>query len=135
MKLVLDASIAVAAVRPNEPTYVAARARIDGILTGHDEMVVPAIFPIEVTSALARSAGWPVARIAAYVAQLLAAPSRVAALGERRARAVAQLAASTRLRAADSLYLWLAAHEGVPLVTSDEELLRRGAVVAQVLAP
>jgi predicted nucleic acid-binding protein len=135
VKLVLDASVAVAAVRPIEPTYLRARARVDAILTGRDELVVPAIFPIEVTSALARAAAWPQSQIAAYVATLLAAPCRVAAIGAKRALAVAHLAATTRLRAADAVYVWLASKEGVVLVTSDEEILRRGGGVCQVQAP
>lgn len=92
MKLVLDASVAVAAVRPNEPDYVAARARVDAILTGRDELVVPSIFLIEVSSALARRAAWQKAQIATYVARLLAPPCRVMTIGVKRAHAIAQLA-------------------------------------------
>jgi predicted nucleic acid-binding protein len=54
MKLVLDASVAVAASRPNEPSHAVSRARITRVLAGHDEIVVPAIFPIEVGASLAR---------------------------------------------------------------------------------
>lgn len=135
MKIVLDASVAAAAVRPNEPGYARARARVDAILTGRDELVVPAIFPIEVTSALARRAAWPQLRITAYVARLLARPARLVTLGGRSANATAALAATTRLRAADAVYVWLAAKEGVALVTSDVEILQRGIAVCQVQAP
>ena len=135
MKLVLDASVAVAAVRPNEPDYLAARARVDAILTGRDELIVPALFPIEVTSALARRAVWPHAQIAAYVARLLAPPCRVVTIGVKRAHAVSQLAAVTRLRAADAVYVWLASNEGILLVSSDDEILQRGAAVCQAQRP
>lgn len=135
MKLVLDASVAVAAVRPNEPDHLRARARVDAILTGRDELVVPAIFPIEVTSALARRAAWPQPQIAAYVARLLAPPCRVVTIGMRSASAASQLAAATRLRAADAVYVWLASKEAVLLVSSDAEILQRGAAVCQVQAP
>jgi predicted nucleic acid-binding protein len=54
MRLVLDASVAVAAARPNEPSHAASRARIERVLAGSDEIVVPAIFPIEVGASLAR---------------------------------------------------------------------------------
>jgi predicted nucleic acid-binding protein len=41
----------------------------------------------------------------------------------------------SRLRAADAVYMWLAAHEGVPLVTSDDEILQRGAASCRVERP
>jgi predicted nucleic acid-binding protein len=135
VKLVLDASVAVAAVRRNEPDYLAARARVDGILTGRDELIVPALFPIEVAAALARRAVWPHGQIAVYVARLLAPPCRVATIGVKRAHAASQLAAVTRLRAADAVYVWLASQEGVVLVSSDEEVLQRGAAVCHVERP
>jgi predicted nucleic acid-binding protein len=53
----------------------------------------------------------------------------------RSARAASQLAAATRLRAADAVYVWLASKEAVLLVSSDAEILQRGAAVCQVQAP
>jgi predicted nucleic acid-binding protein len=91
VKVVLDASVAVATVRPNEPDHLRARARVDAILIGRDERIVPALFPIEVTSALARRAAWPLPKIAAYVARLLAPPCRIITLGAKSARVVSQL--------------------------------------------
>ena len=41
---VLDASVAVAAVRSAEPSYRAARARLVAFLVGIDDVIVPAIF-------------------------------------------------------------------------------------------
>jgi len=55
---VLDASVAVASLRPNEPGHTAAKKRLGVLLTGSDTLVVPAIFGIEVASALAR-VGFP----------------------------------------------------------------------------
>ena len=135
MKIVLDASVAVAAVRRSEPHHLRARARVDAILTGRDELLVPALFPIEVTSALARRAAWPKPQIATYVTRLLAPPCRVVTLGARSARAASQLAAAMRLRAADAVYVWVAAKAGVLLVSLDDEILERGAAVCQVQAP
>jgi predicted nucleic acid-binding protein len=135
VRIVLDASVAVAAVRPGEPDHVAARARVNAIITGKDELVVPAIFPIEVTSALSRRALWPQAQIAAYVAQLLAPPCDLVTIGPKRAQSAARLAGTIRLRAADALYVWLASREGAPLVTSDAEILQRGAAVCLVEPP
>jgi predicted nucleic acid-binding protein len=54
MTIGLDASVAVAAHRNAEPSHAAARARVERVLGGPDEIVVPAIFPIDVASAMAR---------------------------------------------------------------------------------
>lgn len=62
MKLVLDASVAVAAARPTESSHAVSRARVARVLAGHDEIVVPAIFPIEVGASLAR-VGEPTAAV------------------------------------------------------------------------
>ncbi len=48
-------AVAVAAVRPGEPSHVAARARLASLLVGDDDVIVPAIFDGEVTSALVRA--------------------------------------------------------------------------------
>jgi predicted nucleic acid-binding protein len=49
MRHVLDASVAIAAVRRYEPAHRAARARVAALLTGAGEIAVPAIFSIEVS--------------------------------------------------------------------------------------
>jgi predicted nucleic acid-binding protein len=134
MKLVLDASVAVAASRPNEPSHAASRARVTRILAGHDEMVVPAIFPIEVGASLAR-AGEPIAAVCAYVDTLLSVAVDVATIGPLRARRIRDMAIASRLRAADTAYVWLAAREAVPLCTLDREITQRGSAFCQVIPP
>jgi predicted nucleic acid-binding protein len=64
VRLVLDASVAVAAARPSEPFHAISRARVARVLAGDDEIVVPAIFPIEVGASLAR-VGEPTAAVCA----------------------------------------------------------------------
>jgi predicted nucleic acid-binding protein len=44
MRLVLDASVAVAAARAGEPAHDAARVRLSRILRGADEIIVPTCF-------------------------------------------------------------------------------------------
>jgi predicted nucleic acid-binding protein len=46
MKYVLDASVAVASLRPNEPLHAAAVAFLSPFLKGRDALVIPAIFRI-----------------------------------------------------------------------------------------
>jgi predicted nucleic acid-binding protein len=134
MRLVLDASVAVASLRPKEPGYRAARARVRRIASGEDVAVVPPLFVTEVAGALARL-GFAAAAIDAFVAALTAAPHEVMTIGPKRARAAARVAVATKLRGADAMYVWLAAREGVPVCTLDGEMLARGAAACEVIAP
>ncbi|WP_437675723.1 type II toxin-antitoxin system VapC family toxin [Sorangium sp. So ce131] len=134
MKLVLDASVAVAAARPNEPHHAVSRARVTRALAGDDELVVPAIFPIEVGASLAR-VGEPSAAVCAYVDALMSVAVTVATIGPLRARRIRDMAILSKLRAADAAYVWLAAHEAVPLCTLDKEMAQRGSTYCQVIPP
>lgn len=133
MRYVLDASVAVAALRSHEPGHAAALRRCMPLFSGHDEIVVPAIFEIEVVSALVRRGAAP-ASVDRFF-EMHFGSRRVAVIGPRAARAARAIASSTRLRAADALYVWLAAREGLPLVTADGEVLQRGGAVCQVQTP
>jgi predicted nucleic acid-binding protein len=130
---VLDASVAVAAVRPGEPSHQAARARLAAILTGADAIVVPAIFDVEVTSALVRgrAAG---SAAQAYLSRDLGARQLVT-IGPRAARAISGIVARTRLRAADAIYVWVASSRGLPLVTLDREIAQRVGTLCEVEGP
>ncbi len=130
---VLDASVAVAAVRPGEPSYAAARARLAGLLTGADGIIVPALFDIEVTSALVRARTSP-ARVQKYLDVDLVA-RKLVTIGPRSARAICGIVAKTRLRAADAAYVWLAITHGLPLVTLDREIGAKVGGICHVEAP
>jgi predicted nucleic acid-binding protein len=134
MKLVLDASVAVAAARPNEPFHAASRARVARVLSGDDEIVVPAIFPIEVGASLARG-GEPATAVRAYVDALVSVASAVTTLTPPRAREIRDLAIASKLRAADAVYVWLAAEEAAPLCTLDREMADRCGAFCHVIAP
>ena len=122
MKYVLDASVAVAALRNNEPFHTDALRRCMSLFSGKDEIVVPAIFDVEVVSALVRRGVAP-ARVALFFERYFGAQTLVT-IGPRAVRAARSVVGLTRLRAADALYVWLAAREGLPLVTADREVLR-----------
>ncbi len=133
MRLVLDASVAVAAARPHEPGHRRSRARIEAVLTGTDAIVVPTLFGIEVAASLAR-VGVTLPAIHSYVDTLLAGAA-VVTLGPRAARRARDTAMRCKLRAADAVYVWLAEREGVPLCTLDGEIDRRVRDACSVIGP
>jgi len=126
MKLILDTSVIVAGVRAGEPGHAAARPRLVRVLTGADVLVMPAILPIEVASALARR-GVDLQLIRRLVADLRGTPHEVVALTAKRANAITGVALACKLRAADASYVWLAESRSLPLYTLDDEMLSRGA--------
>jgi predicted nucleic acid-binding protein len=134
VRLVLDASVAVAAVRPREPSHAAALGRVSRALRGADEITVPILFSIEVVAALAR-AGEPLPTIRSYVDALLAAAVRVAPLGPRSARRARETAMRWQLRGADAVYVSLSIAGGLPLCTLDDDLARRCAAACAVIGP
>ena len=133
MKYVLDASVAVAALRSGEPDHALALRRCMPLFAGRDEIVVPAIFDVEVVSALVRRGATP-ASVERFFEKHFASRTLVT-IGPRAARAARALASTTRLRAADALYVWVATREGLPLVTLDAEVLQRSAAVCNVQTP
>ena len=134
MKYVLDASVAVAALRATEPGHADALRRCMPLFAGQDEVVVPAIFDIEVVAALVRRGAVP-ANVAAFFEKHFVSRTLVT-IGPRAARAARTVVGITRLRAADALYVWLAAREALPLVTADADILQRAALAgAQAVPP
>jgi predicted nucleic acid-binding protein len=134
MRFVLDASVAVAAQRPNDPHYRAARARIVRFLTGEDSALVPSLFVVEVSGALARL-GFERAKIVRIADALTTYPHQVVTVGPRSARAARAIAIQAKLRGADALYVWLARRSGAALCTIDPEMAARGAAFCEISAP
>lgn len=121
MRYVLDASVAVAALRKTEPLHGDALRRCMPLFSGRDWIVVPVIFDLEVVGALARR-GSAMPAIARFFERHFTS-RRLVTIGPKAAKAVRAIIGITRLRAADALYVWVAAREGLPLVTADREVL------------
>jgi predicted nucleic acid-binding protein len=134
MRIVLDASVAVAAQRRAEPAYAASRARLVRFLTGADTALVPSIFVVEVSGALARL-GFDSKAIGQIVDRLTAPPHEVVTVGPRAARAARSIAIRGKLRGPDALYVWLGRREGAPVCTLDQEIVARGARFCRVMPP
>jgi predicted nucleic acid-binding protein len=134
VRLVLDASVAIAAQRPREAAYAASRARLVRSLTGADALVVPSFFVVEVSGAL-RRLGFDPKGIGRLVDRLTAPPHEVVPVGPRSAKAARSVAVRGKLRGPDALYVWLARREGIPVCTLDREIITRGARFCRVIAP
>jgi predicted nucleic acid-binding protein len=120
---VLDASVAIAALRANDANHSPAASYLAPLLQGIDSIVVPAIFDVEVVATLAR-AGYPAADTR-RAADLFVGSARTIVLGPRAARAASSTASRTHLRTGDAIYVWVAEREGLPLVTFDADILAR----------
>jgi predicted nucleic acid-binding protein len=118
---VLDASVAISALRASDADHGRAASFLAPLLQGIDSIVVPAIFDVEVVATLTR-AGYAASE-ARRAADVFVRPARTVTLGPRGARAASGTASRTRLRTGDALYVWVAEREGIPLVTLDAEIL------------
>ncbi len=125
MRYVLDACIAVAALKPSEPNHGDALRCVAQLRRGVHSLVVPSLFPAEVSAALTRS-GVPGALVEAFVEELLAS-AELLTIGPVRARQIASVTRRTSLRAGDAAYVWVAEREHLPLVTWDAEIASRAA--------
>jgi predicted nucleic acid-binding protein len=131
---VLDASVAISALRAGDANHARAASYLAPLLQGIDSIVVPAIFDVEVVATLARAGYAPID--ARRAADLFVGTSRMVTLGPRAARAASSTASRTRLRTGDAIYVWVAEREGLPLVTFDGDILARAQLAGVVtIAP
>lgn len=127
MKYVLDASVAIAALRSSEPSHAAALRTCMAFFAGRDEVVVPAIFDVEIVSALVRRGADP--KTVASLFDRHFTTRTAVPIGPRVLRIVRGIASATKVRAADAFYVWVATREGLPLVTLDREVIARAPLV------
>jgi predicted nucleic acid-binding protein len=120
---VLDASVAVSALRASDVNHARAASHLAALLQGIDSIVIPSIFDVEVVATLVRAGVAPVE--ARRAADLFLARARVVTLGPRAARTASGVASRTRLRTGDAIYVSVAEREALPLVTFDAEILSR----------
>jgi predicted nucleic acid-binding protein len=120
---VLDASVAVSALRANDANHARAASYLAPLLQGIDAIVVPTLFEVEVVATLVRAGIAPAD--ARRAADLFVSRGRQVTLGPRAARAASNTASRTHLRTGDAIYVWVAQREGLPLVTFDGDILAR----------
>lgn len=121
--VVLDASLYVAAISPAERSHAQANALFQDLAAGGG-FLVPALFRLEVTAALARR-GEPPQVIDLALAHLSGPRFSEVPVDAALIEAAGSVARLARLRAYDAVYAAVALSSQVPLATLDVDLRQR----------
>jgi predicted nucleic acid-binding protein len=117
----VDASVFVNAFNPREEGHLDSLAILATIQRGGDPIIVPTLLLPEVVSAVARASDDSAGALG-YASATAALPNlTLVSISPAVARQAAELAATHRLRGADSVYLAVARRYATTLVTRDEE--------------
>jgi len=131
----VDASVFVNAFNPHEDGHEDSLAILAAIHQAGDPVVVPTLVLPEIASAVSRASG-DADGARQFVRATAALPHvTLVALTSVCARQAAELAATHRLRGADSVYVAVAQRYGTTLVSRDEEQRSRASLVVTSLTP
>lgn len=135
MSSTVDASVFIAAARRNDVHHSPSRGFLLRAVSHGAPLICPSLVVPECTAALARETGD--AAIAMRLARaILDTPVlRLVPLDVRRAQRAAEIAATRRLKGADSVYVAVAEEFGCALVTWDAEILQRASGMVSTLTP
>lgn len=133
--IVLDASVWVSRLVPQDEHHVVSRQWVERYVGAGGRLAIPVVMLAEVAGAIARRTGRADLADRAVEGLLHLRAARVVAVDRRLGRASAQLAAELRLRGADAIYVALAQQLDLPLVTWDREQQTRAAQVITVYTP
>jgi len=133
--MVVDASVWIGLLLPDDLHHAASRRWVRAWGEAGGIITAPTIFLPEVAGAIARrtrNTGFGTR----VIADILADPTvYLVAVENELAEAAGAIAATHRLRGADAVYVALAAHLGVPVITWDQEQIERTADVISALTP
>jgi predicted nucleic acid-binding protein len=132
---VVDASVWVANYHVADPAHTQCADWLRAAIASGERLVAPSLVLAEVAAAIARLTGSP--RTATQAIEHL---SRLPGfelfdLDGPRARRAAEVAAATRVRGADAVYLALAIEHGAVLISLDRVQRERGGAMAEVRLP
>ena len=123
--VVIDASVWVSRVLPNDSNHAAALTWINFHLARSGDLVSPVLLVTETAAAVSRVTGIP-ARGHLAASQLFAMPEMsLVPIDQALVEDATDLAASLALKGADAYYVALAMTLGLPLLTFDKEQLTR----------
>lgn len=132
---VIDASVLIACLLPDERGQAASLAWLNDAILASEPLNAPTIALAEVSAAVARRTSRP--ELAEWAVQRLRSSGLVqmAPVTEGLAVHAADIAANQRVRGCDAVYVALARDLGQTLVTWDSEQLARGGKVVSVVTP
>jgi len=131
--VVVDASVWVARLVPQDAFHSASRAWIDQHLSQQGFLLSPALLLVEVAGAVSRRTGdSDLAQRASDSLKKLPG-LRLVEMGRTLVQESARLAADLGLRGADAFYVALAAQLKLPLITLDDDQRNRSIAVIQTL--
>ena len=132
---VVDASVWVSVFLTQDVHHRAARRWLDDRLASGETIVSPVLLLSEVGGAISRQTKSP--ETAARALKVIGGiPGlRLVPVDHRLGRAAADLAVQLRLRGADAVYVAVAAHLKIPLVTLDAEQKERARELIEVRMP
>jgi predicted nucleic acid-binding protein len=133
--MVLDASVVVSRLVPQDAHHVASRRWMVQHVAHGGLLIAPALLLPEVAAAIARRTGKPRLASRALAAVLRLPGLRLVVVDDVLARKAASLASQLRLRGADAVYIAAAVALRVPLVTWDVEQRDRAIPLVEVFAP
>jgi predicted nucleic acid-binding protein len=133
--VVVDASVGISIFVPHDVHHRPSRRWLDRWLEDGNRVTTPILALSEVSGAVARRTQAS-SRGHRAAARLRRVPIlRLDPLDDLLGEEAAKLAADLQLRGANAVYLALAMHLSIPLVTWDQEQLTRGAAVVQTRVP
>ena len=135
MRVVIDASVLIAAFKNNEPAHPASADFLEATVAYPVTLCSPAILFVEIAGAFSRPTHNPdyAARVIREMRALL--EIELYPIDSDLASNAEAIAQNFFLRGADALYIALARRMNAPLVTLDKEMLERAPPVITCLSP
>jgi predicted nucleic acid-binding protein len=135
MKVVIDASVWVSSVKNDETNYQVSLAFLQRVRMKSIEVYCPSIVKAECASAIMRST-----KMAERADALIARIERFSLVQFRSVDdnlifEAIEIIRKCTLRGYDSIYAALAKHEDAPLISWDEEFIKRKANIFQAMKP
>ena len=132
---VVDASVWVSVFLPQDAHHRTARRWLEDRVASGATIVLPVLLLSEVGGAIARQTRSPETAAEALKVIESVPGLRIVPVDHRLGRASADLAVRLRLRGADAVYVAVAAHLKIPLVTLDAEQRERAKDLIEVRTP
>jgi predicted nucleic acid-binding protein len=131
----VDASVFVNAFNPYEEGHAESLAALTAMQERGDPVIVPTLLLPEIAAAVARASDDSGGALDYATATVGLPHLTLVTLTPTMARQAAELAATHRLRGADSIYVAVARRYGTTLVSRDEEQRSRGSAVVTCQTP